>query len=94
MTKRSHTEIVPAGTVLRVTRSGEMVSLAPGQLDAVAGTEVYDARGREVGRVTALVGRERAPYVIARPDKGVDPRRLIGTSIYLMKGDRQCQSRR
>jgi rRNA processing protein Gar1 len=94
MRKEPPSEILPAGTVLRVSRSGEIVSLSSTPVDAVAGTEVFDARGREVGRVTALIGKVGSPYLIARPEKGVDARRLIGTSIYLMKRDRKCQNRR
>jgi len=87
-------EFVPAGTVLRVSRSGEMVSLAPGQIDASSGADVYDSRRKAIGKVSALIGREAMPYVITRPGKGVDARRFIGTSIYLMKGDRICRSKR
>ena len=94
MRKEPPSEIIPAGTVLRVSRSGEMVSLSSKPIDAFTGTEVFDSRGREIGRITALVGKVNAPYLIARPGKGVDARRLIGTSIYLMKRDWKCQSRR
>lgn len=82
----SRRNIIPAGTVLRLTRSGEMVTRAPGPVEFAPGAEILDAHSRRIGEVSTVVGLRSSPYVIVRPGKGVDMRRFVGTSVYLVRG--------
>jgi len=95
MRKRSNAIIIPAGEVIRVGRSNELISLcSTGIDDWMEDERVYDSHGEMIGRIIGLVGSVRSPYLIVKPGKGVDGRRLVGTSIYLIKEGVKCQSKR
>ena len=70
----------PLGKVVNITKRGHVV--ARGASQPRLGWRVLDQRGRDIGKVSDLIGPVREPYILVAPQKGADVRRLLGQELF------------
>ena len=73
------------GKVLHVSARGAIILRTEKTPPIGKQARVLDKKAQEIGFVIDVFGPVKTPYVSVRPKEGVDPSKLIGQMLYLVK---------
>jgi RNA-binding protein len=73
------------GKVLHVSARGAIILRTEKTPPIGRKARVLDKKAQEIGIVTDVFGPVKTPYVSIRPNEGIDPSKLVGQILYLVK---------
>lgn len=73
------------GKVLHVSGRGSIILRTDKTPPIGKQARVLDKKAQEIGIVTDVFGPVKTPYIAVRPKNNVDPTKLVGQMLYLVK---------
>ena len=73
------------GKVLHISNRGSIIIRTEKTPPVGRQTIVMDKQAQEVGTIIDVFGPVKYPYVAIKPNRGIDPQKLVGQMLYLYK---------